>query len=108
MGTIVGENKCFGAVKGKVNEGPFTFFRISTDDAKGIIKTYLGEGEFTNDAVELDGGTAICQISNLQPLMKYLCKNGFEHHVAMVRGNVTNVIEEAVSNYLKWDLYRHK
>lgn len=108
MGTIVGEDKCFGAVKGKVNEGPFTFFRISTDDTKGRIKTYLGEGEYTNDAVELDGGTAICKINNLQPLMKHLCKNGFEHHVAMVRGSVTDVIEEAVSTYLKWDLYRHQ
>jgi L-fucose isomerase-like protein len=108
MGTIVGEDKCFGAVKGKVNEGPFTFFRISTDDTKGRIKSYLGEGEYTNDAVELDGGTAICKIINLQPLMKHLCKNGFEHHVAMVRGNVTDVIEEAVSTYLKWDLYRHQ
>ncbi len=108
MGTIVGEDKCFGAVKGKVNEGPFTFFRISTDDTKGLIKSYLGEGQYTNDAVELDGGTAICQIDNLQPLMKYLIKNGFEHHVAMVRGNVSDVIQEAVETYLKWDLYRHQ
>lgn len=108
MGTIVGEDKCFGAVKGKVNEGPFTFFRISTDDTKGQIKTYLGKGEYTNDAVELDGGTAICKIDNLQPLMKHLIKNGFEHHVAMVRGNVSDIIEEAVETYLKWDLYRHQ
>jgi L-fucose isomerase-like protein len=108
MGTIVGEDKCFGAVKGKINEGPFTFFRISTDDAKGQIKTYLGVGEYTNDAVELDGGTAICKINDLQKLMKHLCKNGFEHHVAMVRGNVTDIIDEAVGTYLKWDLYRHQ
>ena len=108
MSTIVGADKCFGAIKGKVNEGPFTFFRVSTDDTKGIVKTYLGEGEYTNDAVELDGGTAICKINNLQPLMKHLCKNGFEHHVAMVRGNVTDIIEEAIGTYLKWELYRHQ
>lgn len=108
MGNIVGTDKCFGAVKGKVNEGPFTFFRISTDDTKGTIKTYLGNGNFTNDAVELDGGTAICQIDNLQPLMKHLTKNGFEHHVAMVRGDVSEIIEETVDTYLKWDIYRHR
>lgn len=107
MSNIVGEDKCFGAVKGKVNEGPFTFFRISTDDSKGRIKTYLGEGEYTDDAVELDGGTAICKIDNLQQLMKTLCKNGFEHHVAMVRSNVSEIISEAVETYIKWDLYKH-
>lgn len=108
MGSIVGEEKCFGAIKGKVNEGPFTFFRISTDDGNGIIKSYLGEGEYVNDAVELDGGTAICKIDRLQDLMKYLCKNGFEHHVAMVRGNVGDVIEEAVDTYLKWNVHKHQ
>ncbi len=108
MGTIVGEDKCFGAVKGKVKQGPFTFFRISTDDTKGLIRSYLGQGEYTDDACELDGGTAICKVDNLQSLMKYLCKNGFEHHVAMVRGNVSDVIAEAVETYLKWDIYKHE
>ena len=108
MGTIVGEDKCFGAVKGKVKPGPFTFFRISTDDTKGLIRSYLGEGEYTDDDGELDGGTAICKISNLQSLMKYLCKNGFEHHVAMVRGNVSDIIAEAVESYLRWDIYKHE
>lgn len=28
---------------------PLTYGRISTDDPKGIIKVYIGEGELTND-----------------------------------------------------------
>ena len=48
------------------------------------------------------------EIPNLQDLMKYLCKNGFEHHVAMVRGNVAGILEEAIGNYLGWELYSHK
>jgi hypothetical protein len=39
--------------------------------------------------------------------MKYACKQGFEHHVAMVRGYHADVLEEAINSYLKWDLYRH-
>jgi len=108
LGTVLGQDNCFGAVKGKVKPGPMTFFRLSTDDAKGIIKSYLGEGEFTNDPYGMDGGIAVTRVNELQKLLKYLCKNGFEHHVAMVRGNVGNIIEEAVSTYLGWDLYNHR
>ncbi len=108
LGASLGEDKCFGAVKGRVAAGPFTFFRISTDDLNGSIKAYLGEGEFTDDPYDMDGGVAICQVNNLQGLMKVLCKNGFEHHVAMGRDHVADVIEEAVTNYLGWEIYHHK
>jgi L-fucose isomerase-like protein len=108
LGTVLGQENCFGAVKGKVNAGPFTYFRLSTDDPKGIIKTYMGEGEFTNDAYAMDGGIAVTRIPNLQQLMKYMCKNGFEHHVAMVRGNVSHIIHEAVETYLGWGIYHHE
>lgn len=108
LGTVLGQENCFGAVKGKVNAGPLTYFRISTDDYMGQIKTYLGEGEFTDDHYGMDGGIAVTKINNLQSLMKYMCKNGFEHHVAMVRGNVSNVLEEAMLSYLGWDMYIHE
>ena len=108
LGASLGEDKCFGAVKGKVAAGPFTYFRISTDDLNGSIKAYLGEGNFTDDPYNMDGGVAICDVNNLQGLMKYLCKNGFEHHVAMGRDHVAGVIEEAVTNYLGWEVYHHK
>jgi L-fucose isomerase-like protein len=108
LGTTLGQENCFGAVKGKVNEGPVTYFRLSTDDVNGKIKSYLGEGEFTNDPYGMDGGIAVTHIPNLQKLMKYMCKNGFEHHVAMVRGNVSHIITETVENYLNWDLYLHE
>jgi len=85
-----------------------TYFRISTDDVNGMIKSYLGEGSITDDPYSMDGGIAVCEIPDLQILMKFLCKNGFEHHVAMGRGHVAGIIEEAVVNYMGWGLYRHK
>ncbi len=107
LGETIGRDKCFGAIKGHVAAGPFTFFRISTDDRKGIIKAYLGEGEFTTDPYPMDGGIAVCQVPGLNKMMKYICQNGFEHHVAMARDRNADVIEEALTKYLKWDLYRH-
>jgi L-fucose isomerase-like protein len=108
LGNSLGKDKCFGAVKGKVAAGPFTYFRISTDDLNGNIKAYLGEGMFTDDPYAMDGGVAICEVKNLQGLMDYLCKNGFEHHVAMGRDHVAGIIEEAANSYLGWNLYRHQ
>lgn len=108
LGTVLGSENTFGAVKGKVAAGKMTYFRISTDDTRGSIKTYLGEGSMTDDPYGMDGGIAVCEIPNLQNLMKYMCKNGFEHHVAMVRGHVSEILEEAIGNYLGWDIYKHE
>lgn len=108
LGTVLGSEDTFGAVKGKVAPGNMTYFRISTDDNKGIIKSYLGEGSMTDDPYGMDGGIAVCEIPNLQKLMKHLCKEGFEHHVAMVRGHVSEILEEAIGNYLGWEIYKHE
>lgn len=108
LGTVLGSEDTFGAVKGKVAAGKMTYFRVSTDDTNGKIKTYLGEGKMTDDPYGMDGGIAVCEIPNLQNLMKFMCKNGYEHHVAMVRGHVAEILEEAIGNYLGWDLYTHK
>jgi len=107
LGENIGRDKCFGAIKGNVAPGPFTYFRISTDDVKGKIKAYLGEGEFTDDPFGMDGGIAVCKIPRLRKLMGYLCRNGFEHHVAMARSHCANVLQEAIEKYIQWDLYHH-
>ncbi|MBU2515521.1 fucose isomerase [bacterium] len=107
LGETLGRENCFGAIKGHVVKGPLTYFRISTDDTKGCIKSYLGQGDFTDDEFNMDGGIAVCRIPNLQKLLKYMCQEGFEHHVAMVRGSWAEIVDEAVSKYLSWNLYNH-
>jgi L-fucose isomerase-like protein len=107
LGESLGRENCFGAVKGKVAAGPMTFFRMDTDDTSGSIRAYLGEGEFTDDPCDMDGGIAVCKIPNLRQLLGYMCQYGFEHHVAMTRGQFAGVLEEAVGKYLGWDLYHH-
>jgi len=108
LGRQLGSINTFGAVKAKVTSGDFSFFRISTDDNYGCIKAYLGEGEITNEPYGMDGCIAVTKVNNLQQLMRHICKNGYEHHVAMCRTHVADIIEEAIDTYLDWDLYRHE
>ena len=107
LGETIGREKCFGAVKGKVIAGPMTYFRLSSDDRRGTLKAYLGEGEFTDDPFPMDGGIAVTKVRELRKLMRFVAQNGFEHHVAMVRGHHASIINEAVTRYLKWPMYHH-
>ena len=87
--------------------GAFTFFRASTDDSRGCVRCYVGQGEFTADPFDMNGGIAVCRIDHLTGLMKHITRQGFEHHVAMVRGSAADVLQEAVERYLGWEFYRH-
>ncbi len=107
LGETIGREKCFGAVKGKVKAGPMTYFRLSTDDRAGTVKCYLGEGEFTDHPFAMDGGIAVSRVPELRRLMRFVTQNGFEHHVAMVRGHHADVVNEAVTRYLRWPIYHH-
>ncbi len=109
LGATLGADRCFGAVKGQAAPGPVTFFRMSTDDPLGEIKAYLGEGVLTADPVgNFQGGSAVLRVPGLQTLLDFMCKNGFEHHVAVVRDHVADVLNEALSTYLGWNLYYHR
>ena len=107
LGEVIGRDKCFGAVKGKVKAGPMTYFRLSTDDRAGTVKCYLGQGEFTDAPFAMDGGIAVSRVPRLCDLMRFVTQNGFEHHVAMVRGHHADVVNEAVIRYLGWPIYNH-
>lgn len=107
LGKSLGFDKCFGACKANIASGPMTFAKITTDDTRGVMKVYIGEGEFTNDPVNTKGGVAVCKVDDLQGLMKFICSNGFEHHVAMNRARVAAVLEEALGKYLGWEVHRH-
>jgi len=107
LGTTVGEENTFGALSGRTPASPLTYGRISTDDSKGIIKAYIGEGRLTDDELKTFGNRAVAQIDNLQSLMKYVCKNGFEHHVVMNASKTAGVLKEALENYMGWEVYQH-
>ena len=108
LGSTVGVENTYGALDGRTPANPLTYGRISTDDPKGVIKAYIGEGELTDDPLKTFGNRAVAQIGNLQGLMNYICKNGFEHHVVMNASKTASILEEALGNYLDWEVYNHK
>jgi len=40
--------------------------------------------------------------------MKYVCRNGFEHHVVMNASKTAGILKEALENYLGWEMYVHE
>lgn len=103
----VGKENAYGTIVGQIAPGPFTYARVSTDDEMGEIISYVGEGEFTDDKLKTFGGYGVFKIEDLQELLRYICENGFEHHVAATRGQVAASLEEAFGTYLGWDVYHH-
>jgi L-fucose isomerase-like protein len=104
----VGKDNTYGTVVGRVKAAPFTYCRVSTDDLNGKIRAYLGEGELTNDPLKTFGGYGVVQIPNLQKLLRHICENGFEHHVAMNLSQVAPAVNEALIKYMGWDVYYHQ
>jgi len=107
LATTLGTENTYGAVAGRVPAGPMTYARISTDDNQGIIRTYMGEGEFTDDPLDTFGARAVIHTPGLQKLMRYICKNGFEHHCAMNASHSAGVLAEAFETYFGWEVYHH-
>jgi len=103
----VGKENTFGTCVGKVKAGAMSFARFSTDDTAGTMRGYSGGGRFTDDPLETFGGAGVVEIPGLQKLLRYICENGFEHHVAANFSSVAPAVHEAASRYLGWQMYAH-
>ena len=104
----VGKENSFGAVVGKLKSGPLTYCRVSTDDLNGTMRAYVGEGEITKDRPRSFGGYGVVKIPELQKLLQLLCKQGWEHHVAVNRSHYGRAVVEALQNYKGWEVYHHE
>jgi L-fucose isomerase-like protein len=104
----VGKENTFGTVVGRVKSGPVTFARFSTDDRAGRIRGYVGQGRFTDDPLETFGGAGVIEVPRMQELLRYICENGFEHHVAANLSECAAAVYEATTKYLGWEMYWHR
>jgi L-fucose isomerase-like protein len=104
----VGRENTYGTCVGVVKPGPMSYARFSTVDEEGLIAGYVGEGAFTDDPLETFGGAGVVHIPHLQKLLRFICENGFEHHVAASLSLVAPAVHEATSNYMGWDVIEHK
>jgi L-fucose isomerase-like protein len=103
----VGKENTFGTCVGRVKSGAMSYVRFSTDDLAGKIRGYSGEGRFTDDPLETFGGAGVVEIPQMQKLLRYICENGFEHHVAANFSSVARMVQEATTRYLGWEMYAH-
>jgi L-fucose isomerase-like protein len=103
----VGKENTYGTIVGRIAPGPFTYCRVSTDDLSGRVASYVGEGRFTDDRLDTFGGYGVIEVPDFQRLLQFICRNGFEHHVAATKAQVADAIEDALDTYLEWDVYRH-
>jgi L-fucose isomerase-like protein len=104
----VGKANAFGTCVGRVKSGPMTYTRFSTSDHEGVITGYVGQGRFTDDPLETFGGAGVVEIPRMQELLRFICENGFEHHVAANFSEVAGAVYEAADKYLGWDMYWHQ
>ena len=104
----VGKENTYGTITGRMRPSKATFCRVSTDDLNGRIRAYVGEGEITDEALDTFGGYGVMAVPRMQDLLNYICAHGFEHHVAICPGEVAEIINEAFTKYLNWEIYYHR
>jgi L-fucose isomerase-like protein len=107
LATVLGEENTYGTVSARAVPSPLTYARITTDDRHGVIKSYVGEGRITDDPLDTFGSRAVVEIADLQKLLRYICKGGWEHHCAMNPSLSADILQEAFETYMGWEVYRH-
>lgn len=102
---LVGPNCSFGCNEGRIAEFPFGFGSMTTRNGK--LEFYLGEGEFTSDAIPEDffGCGGVARIENLQDVLLFVGKNGHRHHMSITSGErMIGPIKEALRYYLGYNV----
>ncbi len=106
--SVLGPEISEGVIEGRIATSPVTFFKLTTDDFTGKIRAYTGEGKFTDDSLDSFGAYGVLEIPHLEQLVKYICTNGFEHHVAINRSNVSEILSTALGDYLGYEIHNHQ
>jgi len=104
LANAVGQGCSFGCNTGRIAPTPFTFGSLLTSGGK--LKTYLGQGRFTDDPVPADffGCAGVAQIRNLQDALQTIGCLGHRHHVSLTPGHVAAPVKEAFERYLGYEV----
>ncbi|MDD6302714.1 MAG: hypothetical protein PUA56_05425 [Bacillales bacterium] len=94
----------WGSNEGRINTFPMTFSNCKTEDGKLVI--YASEGEFTDDEIEKSffGCGGVAKINDLQNKLIRLARAGFKHHTTIGMGHMKDILLEAFSTYLHYDI----
>jgi L-fucose isomerase-like protein len=99
-----GDNCSEGVNEGRIRPGKFTYAGCKTENGK--IQMYVGEGAFTSDEIEKEyfGCAAVAKIKNLDNILLFVGKNGHRHHCTVAFGEAKEVLFEALTNYLAYEI----
>ncbi len=93
-----------GCNEGRIRDMDITISNCQTKDGKLIM--YVSEGAITTDPIEdtFFGCCGVAEIPELQKKLIRLARGGFKHHTAIGMGRMKDVLTEAFSTYLHYDL----
>jgi L-fucose isomerase-like protein len=94
----------WGCNEGRIKAFSMTFSNCQTKDGKLIV--YVSEGRITDDPIEdtFFGCGGVAEIPNLQNKLIHLARGGFKHHTSIGVGSLKEVLIEAFTTYLDYDL----
>lgn len=103
---VLGAGNGFGCNEGRMKPGVFTCAGGYT--RQGKLAFFLDQGRFLKEQLpkEFFGCGGIAEFDRLQDKMLSLLRFGFPHHVSLSYGDHREVVREAVTSYLKYDLVR--
>ena len=99
-----GEGTGVGIVNGKIRTGKATVATAKTEDGK--IWGFTTDGKLTDDTFDKEffGTGVVFENKNLEEIFRYMCENGYKHHVAIAQGEWSDCIEEALVKYLEYNI----
>ena len=99
-----GEGSGVGINKGKLITGDVTIGSFKTEN--GEMCSFVAEGALTDDYVGdgFFGCGTVFQKDDVEGMLKYMCEQGYRHHVAITKGNWAISVKEAFEKYLHYQI----
>lgn len=94
----------WGCNEGRIRAFDMTFSNCKTEDGKLTI--YASEAKFTGEPIENTyfGCGGVAEIPDLQNKLIRLARGGFKHHTTVGVGHMKDILVEAFSTYLYYDV----
>lgn len=94
----------WGCNEGRIRVFDMTFSNCKTEDGKLTI--YASEAKFTGEPIESTyfGCGGVAEIPDLQNKLIRLARGGFKHHTTVGVGHMKDILVEAFSTYLHYDV----
>lgn len=94
----------WGSNEGRIAAFDMTYSNCKTEDGK--LTFYVDEGKFTDEEIEAEffGCGGVAEIDDLQRKLIKLAKNGYRHHTAVGKGHMADILREAFTTYLGYDM----